>query len=347
MDFGFKFDFGEILRKQMEEVADHHRREIESAFNPGKLFVERSDEMLRDHLDRQVEALSEGPRGLAEELANHRRQMVESALNPVRDIARMHDDVMREMVNEALTRPRFDHYLLGQSLVAEGLRALRDIMKQSNPVLARAAQVLYQHGWWIIGSLPIAYYAQIANLGDEASAEEITADIVAYFNRKDCAKLEEVINGWTHPIFGAAERLFRPAFMNHRQGMYAAAVAALTPVVEHIVRKVIQEGGQIGYRQMCDRFEAEFHTMENLPEDRELEFRDLRAIVNYHNLQALRAFYGRYDRDRGALPWLLNRHMVAHAISLDYDSMEFSTKLFLFLEMLHSMVEQLTEDDES
>ena len=70
---------------------------------------------------------------------------------------------------------------------------------------------------------------------------------------------------------------------------------------------------------------------------------DIQALINYHNLAFLESLYAHYNPTNRMEPVALNRHALAHGLWLTYASEEASTRSFLFLDMVHSLVDELVD----
>lgn len=212
-------------------------------------------------------------------------------------------------------------------------------------VFAQASEIMAQNGWWIVGFLPMPFYVELIRIRDRVTFDEITEYITHYANDKKCAELTSIVNTWESHIFEDREEIFKQALWAHYRKKYAVTVPALIVQFEGIVRDFIEiHDGKTKWRfeNVLPLFNQKFAQIEAAPEKQEMEWGEIEALMNYHNLKSLKKLYEGHAPNSHAAPSDVNRHAVGHGLWLGYATEEISTKCFLLLDMLHSMLRQLT-----
>jgi len=229
----------------------------------------------------------------------------------------------------------------------DSLKPVFDSFKKLNPVIAQASVIMANNGWWVVRFLPIAFYSKLINVEHEITPGELTGFITNYANRKRCEQLTKMVSTWDVDIFRSRKEIFEQALWAHARKKYAVTVPALIVQVEGIIREFVAsyDGGFTSWRlePIMNRFKQKFAQIESAPQKQEMDFAEVEALMNYHNLKTLEKLYAAYDPRSHTDPSDVNRNAVSHGLWLSYSTKETSTKLFLLLDMLHSMLHQLKE----
>lgn len=308
------FDFSEMFRNQLRAIEEGNRRLLNSAFD------------LSQHANRITEASRPG---------------IDIELPKVEPI---------KIEPARIELPRFDFSSFVASVIDEAIKPIRESLDNLSTTMAKAAVVMFKNGWWLIHSLPIAFYSQVAANGDKVTREELTTKIVSLFNEDKCRHLAALVNGWHLGPFGNVQRgkIFQDALEGHILGKYTMTVPAIIDQVEGIIREFVRATDNNFTAWKFDRvrvrFRDRFIRISQIPEGRPLTFDELRAVQNYYNLAILEKLYGDYDPRQHKDPEMVNRNALDHGLWLNYHTIEASTWLFLLFDMLHSMLEQLTRD---
>lgn len=237
-----------------------------------------------------------------------------------------------------------------------------------NTILAKAAKFLSAKGWWLIGSLSIDFYKYLVEHQQEITGEKLTNYFVTNFNKDDCIHLKEMVEGWTIPAFQNRQTIFKDALWAHQNERYTLTVPALIIQVEGIIRQYIKDTDNFtdynfpkvkdyfslqylkdmdkdfaGYKleEVKEQFKTRVSDIESIPDGSKVGFADFRALINYYNLEVLEKIFAKYDPGKHEDPDHLMRHAISHGLWITYANIENSTKLFLLLDMLHSMLMQL------
>ncbi|MEM8534896.1 MAG: hypothetical protein AAGF95_28915 [Chloroflexota bacterium] len=217
----------------------------------------------------------------------------------------------------------------------------------SNHVFAQASEIMGNNGWWIVLSLPAIFYMELANRKEQLTSEDIDKYITDYVNQDNHHLLTNIVRSWKVDFFQLRKDIFEQALWAHTHSKYAITVPALVIQVEGIIRELVKTSDNgftsWGIQKVIERFEKNFKQLESIPRKEEMKFGDLTAIMNYYNLKTIERLYGDYDPKNHTNPQDINRHAVAHGLWLNYSDRTTSTKLFLLLDMIHSMVQRFRE----
>ncbi|MEW6104762.1 MAG: hypothetical protein AB1563_00120 [Bacillota bacterium] len=208
-----------------------------------------------------------------------------------------------------------------------------------------AARLMNQHGWWLLMNLTVPFYLKLLEVKEHVTSEWLTSVITAEFNRDNCLELERMVHSWSAEPFVKRRDIFDDALWVHRLGKYTLTVPTLMLQVEGVIRHFMESSYGVRAYRFADvraEFRERVRVIEELPEEEELSFTQLRLLANYYNLEYLDAVFSRYDPSQHVEPDDLNRHALYHGLWITYASMGFSTKLFLLLDSLESVLGQLT-----
>src|ERR1051325_783924 len=254
-----------------------------------------------------------------------------------------------EMPKFEFEPPTFDVPSIAETIVRESTRGIEQAIDRFNPMLAKAAVVMADHGWWLVRQLPLIFYSEVANSDEEVTREALTNDILDFFNRNEWEPLAGMVNAWNLAGFDSRRKHIRDALEIHKQGRYTMTVPGLVFHVEGIVREFIEVTDNVSehsFRPIRQIFQDKFDRLSAVPPDLDITYEDVQLIENYHNLAVLERLYQIYRPEQHQAPDTVNRHAISHGLWIDYDKAETSTYLFLLLDMLHAMLEQLARDDE-
>lgn len=230
--------------------------------------------------------------------------------------------------------------------VAQAAREVHENYLYWTRILAKSAEICSQNDWWVVPCMPLSFYARIVRYEGQITSELLTRVIVDYMNRDDAAALASLIPTWAHAPFKARRGIFEDALWAHQQGKYTLSVPTLIVHVEGVLREVLDT--HLGLSK--ERFGAlrkdlkqKITQKDALPRDHLPTDQDIQALINYHNLAFLESLYAHYNPTNRMEPVALNRHALAHGLWLTYASEEASTRSFLFLDMVHSLVDELVD----
>lgn len=206
--------------------------------------------------------------------------------------------------------------------------------------------LLYESGYWYIPSLPNPVFEDLLKL-DDKSQENVSSLILELMNQNNCYQLQFIIDNWDLDLFQEKEIIFQEALLAHKEGKYVLSIPTLALQVEPIVKKWLSmnPSEQIGKVKSKLKFK-----IEDLKEKKKNEiFVDEEKsgeLFNY--LVSLRfidevffPFYGRQEFDD--IDNTLNRHVIGHgALNIEDYNQELSTKLILFLDKLHFLLENFS-----
>ena len=231
-----------------------------------------------------------------------------------------------------------------QLSLAQSLIKLKARFQEIDQCLAKAAIIMDKNGWWVVGHLPLPFYEHLVKLGDRVIPKKLDELIIDYFNRNDAAKLCEVVEGWKADAFRERKGIFTDALWAHQNGKYMVSIPALILQVEGVIRSFVEAQDNFSnrsFRKVLDEFKKRFATLASVPTDRPATTEEVISIENYYNLRTLETLYESYSPENHQDPDAMRRHAIAHGLWINYGSVEFSTKIFLQLDMLHSMLRQL------
>ncbi len=268
---------------------------------------------------------------------------------------RLIDSVSRQFQDQAnklaqpieLKLPTIEFSSLAESMIRESTRGIEEAIKRFNLILAKASSIMARHGWWIIRQFSIGYYKDVANRDENVTREALNNDILSWFRRNEWEPLTKMVNGWTLNGFSTRIRHFQDALEVHKQGRYTMSVPGLVIHIEGIIREFIQATEDFtdsNFWSIRNRFCEKFKRVTDLPEDHEPDVDDVQALENYYNLRVIESLYQNYRPEQHQAPDGISRHAIGHGLWIDYDTEEGSLYLFLLLDMVHAMLEQLESD---
>jgi hypothetical protein len=294
---------------------------------------------------------------ILKKMTDSHRELIESASQPIRDrvnnLFQPPEFKMPtfeiEIPKFEFEPPKFDTSSLAETIIRESTRGIEEALDRFNPILAKASEVMARHGWWLVRQLPLSFYSDVANHDEEVTREAITKYILDWFSHDQWEPLAQVVDGWNLGIFNSTREHFQDALEVHKQGRYTMTIPGLVIQIERIVREFIQATDSFthdSFGPVRRRFQDKFDQLNAIPKGRKVTHEDVQLIENYHNLAVLERLYERYSPASPVAPDTVNRHAIAHGLWTGYNTVESSTYLFLLLDMLYAMLEQLATDAE-
>jgi len=259
-------------------------------------------------------------------------------------------DAVQLLMQETAIRSEFlrrqipDWVALLQVEVEGRLKISPSVVKKRVLEMQDAAKLMNEHGWWLLMNLTIPFYLKLLEVKEHVTPEWLTSVITAEFNRDNCLELEKMVRSWSTEPFVKRRDIFDDALWAHRLGKYTLTVPTLMLQVEGIIRHFMESSYGVRAYRFADvkaRFRERVRAIEELPEEEELSFAQLQLLANYYNLEYLDTVFSRYDPSQHVEPGDLNRNAMYHGLWITYASMGFSTKLFLLLDTLESVLGQL------
>jgi len=210
--------------------------------------------------------------------------------------------------------------------------------------LRESAEIMFENGWWVIPTMPSNFYFQLLN--QDVSKQNLTAFLIDYYNDNDCIRLNQIIKGWKLEKFTNNQEIFEDSLWAHKKSKFTLTVPALTIQVEGILRsyfnhiskrsiKAYQEELKKEYKQMFENKEENVHLIDKLLHMQNVEFLD----------KGINRFTESFDPSEPRDFDDLHRNPLFHGQYKNYNSIEMSTKLFLFLDMLHYILSDLNKHD--
>ena len=239
------------------------------------------------------------------------------------------------------SRSIFDHPEI--QAILEGIsESLRREASRVVPILAKAAAFMTERGWWLLPDLSTHQCIELLKLKDQLDEQSLTASLVLFANNPKHQRLRKALARWTVSAFKSRLAIFDECLWAHEHQKYSLVVGTALIHIEGIVRDCIRDvTGEIDQPFRFDRVRKQFaecvRAIERFPDDQPLTLEDLRALQNYHNLTVLERLFEPFDPRSSPVREALNRHVIAHGVSVNYGTLESATKALLLLNMLHSM----------
>ncbi|MBM4242062.1 MAG: hypothetical protein FJ150_10475 [Euryarchaeota archaeon] len=195
------------------------------------------------------------------------------------------------------------------------------------------------NGWWFILSLPDDFFhVELQGLEDRITPKLLTKKIVEYFNKDECKELEDILNSWELESFSNNKKIFQDALWAHKESKYTLTVPTLTIQVEGVIRSYLDYISEHSIHPYKEALKKRYE--ESISENRGLE-----SFIQKKNLEFLEKklenFYQSFEPSKPKNFDDLYRHPLFHGQYLNYHSIEISTKLFLFLDMLYWILDDL------
>jgi hypothetical protein len=271
----------------------------------------------------------------------------DEAIAKLQDAHAIHVPRLQKELNQ-LSSDLNDANQLADAAIVFAFHQRKARAEQIKERLARVTPIMYTHGWWVIGRLPDSVYEYILANQNSLTRASLGALIIQHFSQDDYKALVETVEGWNATAFLTRRSIFGDALWAHRHRKYLLSVPALTLQVEGVIRSFVSSTKRFSHRRfqrVLSEFKKSFAILSDIPADRPATMKEVIAIINYYDLRALEALYDSYAPEEHQDPVSIQRHAIAHGLWTNYDSEEFSLRLFLQLDMLHSMLVQLTHQE--
>jgi len=215
--------------------------------------------------------------------------------------------------------------------------------KHTEPDLEKANEILINNGWWFILSLPISSCIKLNEVESDVTPENLTKWIVDYHNKDNFKVLEEIVNKWDLKVFNENEEIFKEALWAHKKEKFVLTVPTLTIQVEGILRRYFESISARSVNKYRNELKKECENAIN-----ENKLGGMMKFVRLKNLEfidnKLNEFYGSFNDTNPRQLDDIHRHPLLHGQYLKYGTIEFSTKLFLILDMMHFILSDLEEN---
>jgi hypothetical protein len=233
-----------------------------------------------------------------------------------------------------------------QELMAELAELVKVVGKHGReiglPVLAEASKFMFSNDWWMLNPLTVRQYQAIVGAKSSLTPESLTTTLVRFFRPE---RLEDLINRWTPPPFKSRHEVFAEVLWAHNNARYTLSTAVAVLQIEGVLRDFHRaEFSKVPFKfdPIRQALSSRFKQIERLPSGQPLEPDDVRALGNYYNLKVFERLYAQYDPGVGGEPDFLNRHAIAHGLSLRYGTEQNSVRAILMLDTVESLIDQLT-----
>lgn len=279
-------------------------------------------------------------------------------MEPDDDIKRMMDDFSENLVTfyDSMLMPIQDN--LSQMAISIG-KSMPDfsplIIKTFEPLqetfaklstekfkqdLEESANLMFDNGWWFIPKLPPYFYIQLLK-EEEVNQQNLTDVLVEYHNKGDCKELGNMLKQWNLDEFNDNMQIFEDALWAHKKAKFTLTVPALTIQVEGIIRSYLDHISEWNFSEYRKLLKDEYDkAIKN--ENKDLGFEKFFKIQNIKFLEKrMESLYGHFDPSKPKELNDLNRHALFHGRYKHYNTIEMSTKLFLFLDMIHHILNDL------
>lgn len=235
------------------------------------------------------------------------------------------------------------------SEIDKALQPLKDTLDKISPELIiqnleKSSDIMFNNGWWLIPTMPFPFYTQLVKVED-LNKKDMTEYLVKYHNKNDCGELDNLVKRWELDEFKDLKEIFEDALWAHKKSKFTLSIPALTIQVEATLRMYFND--KLGWniksykKNLKNQYEQ---TMKN--KNGNLSYGDI--FDNFTKIQNIKflderiekSFAGRIDpappRDFDEL----HRNPLLHGQYKNY-TIEMSTKLFLFLDMIHYILNDL------
>lgn len=236
------------------------------------------------------------------------------------------------------------------SLISKALsQALEPLMKTLDKIspdliiqnLEKSAEIMFDNGWWLILTMPFPFYTQLADIKD-INKKYLTDYLVKYHNENDCIGLENLIKRWTLDEFKNNKEIFEDALWAHKQSKFTLSVPALTIQVEGTLRSYFYQKLDKNFHVYYNELKKQYtQTIKNKNEN--LDYGEVfERFTKFQNIkfieEGFKTFMKSFDPGEPRNFDDLHRHPLFHGQFKNYNTIEMSTKLFLFLDMIHSIL---------
>lgn len=227
-----------------------------------------------------------------------------------------------------------------KSFEASRKMANKIFLEDIEPRLEKRIKIFFDSGWWLIPSLPYSFFYEVHNLDQELTPTLLTEEIVKYFNDDGCKELDAIVDKWELEFFIENNDIFTDALWAHKKSKYTLTVPALAIQVEGIIRTYLDNITEYNSRPYRDELKKKY-------EESMSQNNGLRSYMEMKNLEflevCLRNYYRSFDPSIPKDFDDLYRNPLFHGQYRNYNSIVISTKLFLFLDMLHDILKDIEE----
>jgi uncharacterized protein YukE len=298
----------------MQDQNDNYRKLNEHFADWAKL-----SERVRSTLQSRAEEMSNLQASLAKFAESAEFKAAAHSIGRMQEVARSQIGQVAPQLSEYITSM--------QRQIAPAFESLQKSFEQLPPATKRALGTLAEHGWFLDFDLPITALWGIEKAIVEGNIAEAEAELIDHYQGR-LAEIETSII----ERFPERERFIRSAFAAHRGGDYAASIPLMLAQTDGICKDATDEclftkyQGKPGTAKYVDRLAAD----------------TFRAALLSPLTLRLPMAASEHDREpnfRG-----LNRHIVLHGESLDYDSKTNATKA---VSLIHYVAQVLSPEKDA
>lgn len=260
-----------------------------------------------------------------------------------------YNENMAKLFKSINLRPLENNINQATSLITESMpdisleidAALKENIDKIVPNLEKSAGIMFDNGWWLIPTMPVPFYTQLIGLGD-INQKDLTEYLVKYHNKNDCAKLDNLVKRWELEEFKDKQEVFDDALWAHKKSKFTLTVPTLAVQVEATLRSYYNPEFKPQIKHYRGKLKKEYEqTMKN----ENFSYGDI--FDNFTKLQNIKflkdsidsyteSFWDEEQRDFDDI----YRNPLLHGQCKNYTK-EMSTKLFLFLDMIHYILNDL------
>lgn len=209
-------------------------------------------------------------------------------------------------------------------------------LEYTEPRLKKEAEILFNNGWWFLPSLPTDFFYVELDGITEINEKLLTEKITEYHNKDDFENLEKIVENWSLPYFSDNKQIFEDALWAHKQGKYTLTTPVLTIQVEAAIRNYLQLE-KFRFKNYVE--ELKKRCKDSCPEKEGFNSFMQAQDLNFIN-KNLEKFYKSFDPTTKEFDEVY-RNPLLHGQDQSYASIESSTKLFLFLDMIHEIIRDI------
>lgn len=244
-------------------------------------------------------------------------------------------------LNKAIPKPP----LISEAL-SQALKPLTETLDKISPDIIiqkfeKSANIMFSNGWWLIPTMPIPFYINLMEVED-INKKTLTNYLVKYYNENE--RLDHIIGRWKLDEFKDCEEIFEDSLWAHKKSKFTLTVPTLTIQVEGTLRRYFNSTYKLNIKGYREELKQQYdQTKKN--ENENLSYGDVfdqfTKIQNIKFLdQAIDTFTESfYEKPRNFDD--LHRNPLFHGEYENYNTIEMSTKLFLFLDMIHYILNDL------
>lgn len=256
------------------------------------------------------------------------------------------EDNLTQMTS-SLTEPVSDNFKKINDAIKHPLEKILDNIYLDRTIqnFEKSAEIMFDNGWWLIPTMPVPFYTQLVGVED-VNKKDLTDFIVKYYNENDCIELVNVIKGWTLDEFKENKEIFEDSLWAHKKSKFTLTVPTLAVQVEATLRIYYDPEFKTqidGYREKLKKEYNQTVNNENLSYvdifDNFTKRQNIKFLEDSVN-EYVQSFMGEKRRDFDDI----HRNPLLHGQCKNY-TIEMSTKLFLFLDMIHYILDDLKKSN--